>query len=130
MTNENVSFMYMPPALPSSTRHAPAKNRIWSHMTANSSSRKSCFGLPQFLHSAFAINSLFASNASAIFKSIVWHSDGVVCLKDSKAFAAALMAASTSAAFDLGAVAKGAPVAGFTSTVVSVEALPTAAPLT
>ena len=29
-------------------------------------------GLPQFLHSAFAINFLFASNASAIFKSIVW----------------------------------------------------------
>ena len=38
--------MYSPAAVPSSTRAAPAKKRIWSHIGGISSSIVSCFGLP------------------------------------------------------------------------------------
>lgn len=50
--------------------------------------------------------------ASAIFKSARWRCDGVESRHSTNASLAALKAASISAAFDLGAVAKGCPVAG------------------
>ena len=40
--------MYSPVALPSSTRAAPAKKRIWSHIGGISSLSVSPFGLPVF----------------------------------------------------------------------------------
>ena len=43
--------MYSPGDLPSRTRAAPAKNRIWSTIGAISSDRVSEIGLPVFSHS-------------------------------------------------------------------------------
>ena len=45
--------MYSPAALPSSTRAAPAKNRIWSTIGGISSLAVSACGLPVFSASSF-----------------------------------------------------------------------------
>ena len=47
--------MYSPALRPSSSRAAPAKNRIWSVAGGNSSVRVSSIGLPVFSHSAAMI---------------------------------------------------------------------------
>ena len=49
--------MYSPALRPSSTRAAPAKNRIWSSAGGISSVRVSSIGLPVFSHSAAMISS-------------------------------------------------------------------------
>ena len=69
------------------------------------------------------------SMASAIFKSARWRCDGVESRQSTNASLAALKAASISAAFDLGAVAKGCPVAGLIKVVVSPEVESTDLPL-
>ena len=68
--------------------------------------------------------------ASAIFSNARWRCEGVESRHSGKASLAALYAASISAAFELGAVAKGCPVAGFTRVVVSPDVDSTDLPLT
>ncbi len=97
--------MYSPADLPSSTRAAPAKKRIWSHIGGTSSSIVSCFGLPVFCDSISTSSSARSSNASAIRSRARWRSLGVVSRQLSKARAESWKAASMSAARDSGAVA-------------------------
>ncbi len=97
--------MYSPAALPSSSRAAPAKKRIWSTIGGISSLRVRPIGLPVFSHSAAMRSSARSSNASAIFSRAFWRSDGVVSRQAGKAAAAASMAASTSACPESGEVA-------------------------
>ncbi|CAB4785730.1 unannotated protein [freshwater metagenome] len=63
-------------------------------------------GLPQFSDSMAIISSARDSIASAIFKRARWRSEGVASRHCVKAFAAAVIALLTSAAFEFGAVAK------------------------
>ena len=58
--------MYSPADLPSSTRAAPAKNRIWSTIGGISSDIVSPRGLPVFSDSASTISSARSSIASAM----------------------------------------------------------------
>ena len=60
-------FMYSPPDLPSRTRAAPAKKRIWSTIGPISSDMVREEGLPVFSHSILASSSAFASITSANF---------------------------------------------------------------
>ena len=75
-------------------------------------------GLPQFSDSIATSFSAFASSASAILSKAFWRVDGVASRHPGNAAAAAFSAASTSASFEFGAVAKTFPVAGFTNSVV------------
>ena len=70
--------MYSPAARPSSTRAAPAKNRIWSTIGGISSLAVSAHGLPVFCASSRTSSSARASMASAICSSARWRSLGVV----------------------------------------------------
>ena len=81
--------MYSPALRPSSSRAAPAKNRIWSTAGGISSLRVSSIGLPVFWHSAAMISSARSSIASANFSSARCRSDGVVSRQVSNAVAAA-----------------------------------------
>ena len=76
-------------------------------------------GLPVFSTSMAITSSARSSMASAIFNSARWRCDGVESRQSTKASLAALNAESISAAFDLGAVANGWPVAGLIKVVVS-----------
>src|SRR5580704_12605426 len=69
--------MYSPAEVPSSTRAAPAKKRIWSTIGGISSDSTSAFGLPVFSLSTATSCSARASIASAIFNSASWRSGGV-----------------------------------------------------
>jgi len=57
--------MYSPADLPSNTRAAPAKKRIWSTIGTISSAITEPKGLPVFSHSIRASSSAFASMTSA-----------------------------------------------------------------
>jgi len=74
-----------------------------------------------FSHSIAITSSARSSIASAIFSRARWRCEGVESRQSTNASLAALNAASISAAFELGAVAKGWPVAGFTRVVVSPD---------
>ena len=67
------------------------------------------------------ISSARDSMASAILSSARWRSDGVESRHSVNALAAADIALSTSAAFELGAVANAWPVAGLINVVVSPD---------
>ncbi len=95
--------MYSPADLPSSTRAAPAKNRIWSTIGGISSDIVRPRGLPVFSDSASTISCARSSIASAMRSSARWRSLGVLSRQPSKAAAAADMAASTSAGPETGA---------------------------
>ena len=127
-TDEVWPRRYSPDARPSSTRAAPAKKRSWSTATATSSDRVSPSGLPVFSTSTSASSWADSSTRSASFSSDRWRSDGVVQRWDSKARAAAANAASTSASPELGDVAYTSPVAGFTTSSTSPEALDRSSP--
>ena len=99
------SFMYSPALRPSSTRAAPAKNRIWSTVGGISSEAVSATGLPVLRLSAATTSSARSSIASAIRSRARLRSDGVVSRQPSNAAAAACMAASTSWRLDIGACA-------------------------
>jgi hypothetical protein len=99
------SFMYSPALRPSSTRAAPAKNRIWSTEGGISSDLVRATGLPVLRVSASTSSSARASIASAILIMARLRSDGVASRQPSNAFAAACMAASTSWRPDTGACA-------------------------
>ena len=81
--------MYSPADLPSSTRAAPAKNRIWSTIGGISSLRVSAIGLPVFSHSTAMSSSARASIASANLSSARCRSLGVLSRQLSNAVAAA-----------------------------------------
>ncbi|CAB4647495.1 unannotated protein [freshwater metagenome] len=74
-----------------------------------------------FSTSIAMISSARSSIASAIFSNARWRVEGVESRQCAKASSAALNAASTSAAFDLGAVAKAVPVAGLIRVVDSPD---------
>ena len=80
---------YSPAARPSSTRAAPAKNRIWSTIGGISSLAVSACGLPVFSASSRTKSSARFSIASANFSSACCRSLGVVWPQVSKALAAA-----------------------------------------
>ena len=82
--------MYSPPDLPSSTRAAPAKNRIWSTIGAISSDIVEPNGLPVFSHSIRASSSALASITSASRSRYFCRSPGVVQRYFSKASAGRL----------------------------------------
>ena len=121
---------YSPAARPSSTRAAPAKNRIWSTIGGSSSDIVIAIGLPVFSHSAATISSPRASMASAMRSSARCRTDGVTSRHSSKARAAADIARSTSAASEIGAVAKTSPVLGSTSSLLRPAAVSTYSPST
>ncbi len=77
--------MYSPAALPSSTRAAPAKKRIWSTIGGSSSDAVRASGLPVFCDSAATISSARASIASAMRSSARCRTDGVASRQTSKA---------------------------------------------
>jgi hypothetical protein len=81
----------------SSTRAAPAKNRIWSSIGGISSDRVSGTSLPVLRLSALTSSSARASIASAMRSSASWRWAGVVDRQLSKALAALSYARSTSA---------------------------------
>ena len=107
--------MYSPAEVPSSTRAAPAKKRIWSTIGGISSDSTSAFGLPVFSLSTATSCSARASIASAIFNSASWRSDGVVFPHDSNARSAAWQAASISCSEETADVANTSSVTGSTS---------------
>ena len=81
--------MYSPVALPSRTRAAPAKKRIWSTMGTISSDKVNAYGLPVFSDSMCTSSSALASITSASFNKKLWRSLGVVHRYFSNAAAAA-----------------------------------------
>ena len=127
--NEVWPCMYSPADLPSSTRAAPAKKRIWSHIGGISSDAVSSRGLPVFCDSTATSSSARSSIASAIRSSARWRSLGVESRHVSNAVAADWNAASMSAWPDTGALANTSPVVGSTSSAVRPSAAATRAPL-
>ena len=95
--------MYSPVAFPSSTRAAPAKNRIWSTIGGISSDSVSDTGLPVFSLSTATSSSAFSSITSASFSRARCRSLGVDHRHDSNARPAAWKARSTSWASEFGA---------------------------
>jgi hypothetical protein len=81
--------MYSPADLPSSTRAAPAKKRIWSTIGGISSDRVRATGLPVFSLSIAISSSAPASITSASFNSACCRSLGVDHRQLSNAVAAA-----------------------------------------
>ena len=69
--------MYSAVALPSRTRAAPAKKRIWSTMGTISSDKVSEYGLPVFSDSRATRSSASASITSASRSKKRWRSLGV-----------------------------------------------------
>ena len=113
--------MYSPAALPSTTRAAPAKNRMLS--TVNSTSKSAVpFGLPTFACSRLERVSASPSMASAKANSAFDRSCGVDCDQLSKAARAAATARSTSEASPFGTCAISSSVAGLITAIVSPEA--------
>ena len=88
--------MYSPADLPSRTRAAPAKKRIWSTIGGISSALVTWSGLPVFLPSAATRSSAARSTSSAKSSSAFWRTEGVDLLQSLKARSAAAYAASTS----------------------------------
>jgi hypothetical protein len=130
-TDEVKSFIYSPVARPSSTRAAPAKNRIWSTMGGSSSLMVSAFGLPVFSASTSTSFWAFCSIVSAIRSRYRIRSLGVVSRQtSSNALFAAWSAASTSSGPDSGAVAYTSPVEGLITSVVWPLLAGTSSPLT
>jgi hypothetical protein len=80
--------MYSPADRPSSTRAAPAKNRIWSSIGGISSDRVSGTSLPVLRLSASTSSSARASIAPAMRSSACWRWAGVVDRQPSNALAA------------------------------------------
>ena len=97
--------MYSPLERPSSTRAAPAKNRIWSTIGGISSDIAKCGGLPVFSDSMATSSSAFSSITSASFSSARCRSLGVLQRHFSNAAPAARQAWSTSTAEEFGALA-------------------------
>ena len=122
--------MYSPADRPSSTRAAPAKNRIWSSAGPSSSESVRPRGLPVLATSAATSSSPRDSNASAILFSAFCRSAGVASRQPSNAASAARTALSTSAAEDTGADAKTWPVVGSTRSLVRPSAVSTKSPPT
>ena len=122
--------MYSAADLPSSMRAAPAKKRIWSTAGGISSLIVSAIGLPVFWLSTATNSSARDSSASAILSRARCRSDGVVSRHDSKAVAAAPIAASTSAAPETGAVANVRPVVGSIRSAEPPSFVSTNSPLT
>src|SRR4030095_3873558 len=115
-------LMYSAVALPSSTRAAPAKKRIWSPMGPISSDKVREYGLPVFSDSMPTSSSASASIRSASFNRKRWRSLGVVHRYVSNAAPAAWKAASMSAGPELGEVAYTSPVEGLMMSNVSPDA--------
>ena len=122
--------MYSPAERPSSSRAAPAKNRIWSTAGGISSSRVSCTGLPVLRDSAATSSSARCSNASAMRSRARCRSAGVVSRQVSNAAAAAAIARSTSSGPDSGAVPYASPVDGSIRSIVRPSAPGDSAPAT
>ncbi len=120
--------MYSPADLPSSSRAAPAKKRIWSTIGGTSSDMVRANGLPVFSHSAATSSSARASMASAMRMRARLRSEGVVRLHPAKAAAALRTARSTSAGPETGASANGRPVLGSTTGAVGPSAACTRSP--
>src|SRR5579862_116479 len=104
--------MYSAAARPSSSRAAPAKNRIWSTIGGISSDIVRPKGLPVFSHSARTSSSARVSMVSAMRMRAKLRSEGVVRRHEVNASRAERRAKSTSSAFDTGARAKASPVLG------------------
>ena len=81
--------MYSPADLPSRTRAAPAKNRIWSTIGGISSAMVTWLGLPVLRPSAATSSSAAFSTSSAKSSSAFCRCDGVVRFQSLNAFAAA-----------------------------------------
>ena len=111
--------MYSPADLPSSTRAAPAKNRIWSTIGGISSAMVTWLGLPVLRPSAATRTSAALCTSSAKSSSAFCRADGVVRFQSLNAAAAAAYALSTSSAFEIGAVPYFSPVVGSTSDIVA-----------
>ena len=104
--------MYSPPARPSSSRAAPAKNRTWSIATSSSSLLVSDRSFPVFCDSASTRSSACSAIRSATFKRACWRFDGVLRPQLCLAPAAASYARATSSASEIGAVPKTVPRTG------------------
>ena len=74
--------MYSPADRPSRSRHAPAKNRIWSIMGGISSEVGEPRGLPVLRHSISTSSSVRASSASANRRTARLRCEGVVVDQD------------------------------------------------
>src|SRR3954451_1425987 len=122
--------MYSPDACVWSVRAAPAKKRRLSTTTGISSDFTSSSGLPTLSDSSRANSSAFSSIASAILRSAVARSCGVVYPHESNASYAALTAASTSLGPDFGAVAICSSFAGLRIGSVPCSASPRSSPPT
>ena len=109
--------MYSPVERPSSTRAAPAKNRIWSSIGGTSSLAVRALGLPVFSPSRRTKSSARASTAAANFSSASWRSRGVVRPHSPNALEAAAYARSTSSCPETAAEATTLPVAGLTTSL-------------
>ena len=116
-------FMYSPLDLPSRTRAAPAKKRIWSTIGGISSLMVTPCGLPVFSHSMSTSSSAFSSMTSASLSSARCRSAGVVHRHFSNAVPEAWQAASMSSALEFGDVAYTSPVEGLTMSSTSPDAL-------
>src|SRR4029453_19156746 len=114
-------LMYSAVALPSSTRAAPAKKRIWSSIGTISSDKVSEYGLPVFSDSRATSSSALASMRSASCNKKRWRSLGVVHRYVSNAVAAAWKAASMSSEPELGEVAYTSPGDGLMMSNVSPD---------
>src|SRR5262249_630261 len=121
--------MYSPALLPSSSRAAPAKNRMWSTMIG-SSSRAYDSGLPTFADSISASSSAFSSSTRASASRSSERSPGVVSSHPGKAAFAASTAASTSSAEHRGTTPSPSPVAGVSTSLGWREAACTQLPPT
>ena len=122
--------MYSPALLPSRLRAAAAKKRIWSTIGGISSEAVRATGLPVFSTSTAISSSARDSMASAMRNRARERWDGVVSRHPGKASAAAVIAASTSADPESGAVAYFSPVTGLTTSSVCPSAASTDLPLT
>src|SRR3954452_6603184 len=119
--------MYSPADLPSSTRAAPAKNRMLSAENGISS-REAISGLPTFSDSSCASSSACSSITSAIRCSSSDRSFGVFSDHAGQAERAAATARSTSSAEQRGTDAITSAVAGAITSIVSPLALSTNSP--
>jgi len=81
--------MYSPADLPSSTRHAPAKNRIWSTIGGISSAIVTWLGFPVLRPSASTSACACFSTSSAKSSNAFCRADGVVRFQSANAFSAA-----------------------------------------
>ena len=101
--------MYSPPARPSSSRAAPAKNRTWSVATSSSSDFVSDRIFPVFWDSASTRSSPCSCMRSASLSIASCRLDGVLRPQPERAALAASYARATSSASETGALAKTLP---------------------